>query len=274
MPIPSGPRRAGPPRRRPPKSPEAGASQTDLTLSPPATSETGLPDVSGSVDATPPVESAERDEQKLESSASGAKETEEIEEDREETEEEAAARRKRIAERIAKSGGLNFLSAPRAEEGESEADAEAVPDRDQEPEVDEYAANEESPEVDEQNINAKHSDIVNATRDRELQADGEDDSAPPPPPLKSKARSGSGHEPTHGDSHYDEERSPSSTQIPFPTDVPFPSKAESPQPADFAEDVAEDIDEGKFQKDAKDAVDGESDDGRKSKAGKKGEQVV
>ena len=59
MPIPTQPRRAGPPRRRPPKSP--GASQTDLTSdaqSPPAEGE-------GELGATP-VSALERAEPKAE----------------------------------------------------------------------------------------------------------------------------------------------------------------------------------------------------------------
>lgn len=104
MPIPSQPRRSGPPRRRAPKSP--GASQTDLTSdvqSPPAEGE-------GELGASA-VNTFERSEPKAEPEPA---------EEVEETEEEAAARRKRIAERIAKSGGLNFLSAPRPSEEEEE----------------------------------------------------------------------------------------------------------------------------------------------------------
>lgn len=102
MPIPNQPRRAGPPRRRPPKSP--GGSTTDLTAS---------GEGSESISATP-VNSQERGERKIE--------PEPEEEEREETEEEAAARRRRIAERIAKQGGLNFLSAPRPVEEEEEGE--------------------------------------------------------------------------------------------------------------------------------------------------------
>jgi hypothetical protein len=118
MPIPTQPRRAGPPRRRAPKSPgdAASESQTDLI----SAAETAREDPT-------PVNALERDEVKGEAEGGHTAAHEKEEEQGEETEEEAAARRKRIADRIAKSGGLNFLSGQRPEEVEVEAETEAEP---------------------------------------------------------------------------------------------------------------------------------------------------
>ncbi|KAH8113494.1 hypothetical protein DFH11DRAFT_303981 [Phellopilus nigrolimitatus] len=142
MPVPAGPRRSKPPRRRPPKSPlpsNASLPETPIDTPTEITPETAAsliaPEHEGSreVDVTsadfpsPPV----RDEKKLEEdelaepaaaadneeddpdASTGLKNeatSDEAAEPEPEKEEDVAARRKRIAERIAKSGGFNPFS--------------------------------------------------------------------------------------------------------------------------------------------------------------------
>lgn len=131
MPAPAAPRRAGPPRRKAPKSPDA-----ELPT---------LPSVDAAIaegeGLDTPRDAAVRDEAKLDAdvdaeAGASAEHMHTQEEEREpepepepeeeETEEERAARRKRIAERLAKSGGFNPFAPrpPTPPEGAEEAEAE------------------------------------------------------------------------------------------------------------------------------------------------------
>lgn len=185
MPAPTAPRRAGPPRRKAPKSPDSQLPALPTVDATVAQVEGG----GGREEQSTPLDFSPRDEAKLDIEP-GAEHEQEHEEEPEppadESEEEMAARRKRIAERLAKSGGFNPFS-PRpptppeeeadvteaAVEGEVSAEAEIAHESEEEapPAVEEA---EDATEA----AHAGHQDLAEPEEEDDHHAHGQDAAEP------------------------------------------------------------------------------------------------